>query len=777
MQTGTKHQLVTIGLMDKTEVSGRLNQFATTLTALVLQVSQSDATIKAHVYDSEKVAYVGFLRGEDSFDTETTISNMQPIRVHLVNHGVFEVNVNPAAVNHPIGFYGECHDATSPFEKIFFYHHAIKMREKAQPLGEVLIQQGLVEERDIRRGVELQAEERSLPLGRILVEQNQVDQASVDRAVDLQERRKLRLGEVLLGEGLITQIQLNEALEAQKHKRGKKLGEILVGLGVLNERELAVALAMKFNLPFVNLNDYPIDHSAAKLVPRHLIEKYRFLPLGNTADTLTVAISDPLNIEYYDMLHFAIKKRIREVIAAPIQLDEHIAKLISQEPVVTESKADAQAQIEALLARSGGEGIDAILNSLESEKEEAVTDTPGMGVLEADSSLVRLAGNIILEAWKRGASDIHIEPRGRDRSCLVRFRVDGACERFIEVPAAVRRELVQRYKIMAKLDISEKRLPQDGKIVLSLSDRKLELRVATIPTANANEDIVMRILAGGSPLSLEEMYFEPRNLEVFKRAATKPYGLILVVGPTGSGKTTTLHSALKLINTPQRKIWTAEDPVEITQEGLRQVQVQPRIGFTFARAMRAFLRADPDVIMVGEMRDLETATIAAEASLTGHLVFSTLHTNTAPETIARLLDMGLDPFNFADALNLVAAQRLVRRLCTCHTREPVTDEILAEIEKITGSAVNHLIPDWDRHLGRATGCERCQSKGYKGRIAIHEVLEGTPAVRLLVQQRRPPDEIRNQARKEGFTTMMADGYIKVLSGLTDFAQVKAVCSD
>jgi type II secretory ATPase GspE/PulE/Tfp pilus assembly ATPase PilB-like protein len=339
--------------------------------------------------------------------------------------------------------------------------------------------------------------------------------------------------------------------------------------------------------------------------------------------------------------------------------------------------------------------------------------------------------------------------------------------------------VVQRFKIMSKLDIAEKRKPQDGKIRFRGPMGTIELRVATIPTAGGNEDIVMRILAASKPLPLERMGFSERNLSEFKKILEKPYGICLVVGPTGSGKTTTLHSGLGYINTVDMKIWTAEDPVEITQAGLRQVQVHPKIDFTFAVAMRAFLRADPDVIMVGEMRDHETAATGIEASLTGHLVFSTLHTNSAPETITRLLDMDIDPFNFADALLGIMAQRLVRTLCKdCKEEYAPTQEEFAELMEEYG------LESWDKlglryspafRLYRPKGCAKCGKTGYKGRMGIHELLVATDEMKRKIQKREPIEELRKQAMRDGMTTLLQDGIQKVIKGHTDFKQVRAVC--
>jgi type II secretory ATPase GspE/PulE/Tfp pilus assembly ATPase PilB-like protein len=402
--------------------------------------------------------------------------------------------------------------------------------------------------------------------------------------------------------------------------------------------------------------------------------------------------------------------------------------------------------------------------------------------VEEDRGVVALVDRMVIDAVKQGASDIHIEPNGADKSIVVRFRVDGDCYVWGELPGAMRSSLVSRIKIMAKLDISERRKPQDGKIRVRLAEKIIELRIATLTTVNGNEDVVMRVLASSKPQALDAMGFTERNLTELQRVLAKPYGLVLCVGPTGSGKTTTLHSALGSLNTPDTKIWTAEDPVEITQAGLRQLRVQPKIGLTFATALRAFLRADPDVIMVGEMRDEETASIAVEASLTGHLVLSTLHTNTAPETITRLLDMGLDPFSFGDALLGVLAQRLTRRLCPdCgrHTAgsRAAHGEMIAQCggaeawEKIGGPAFGPAFA-----IGVAVGCVGCAGTGYRGRLPLHELLVVTEDVKRAIARKASVQEIRALSVAGGMTTLLEDGILKCLAGRTDMRQVLSVAS-
>jgi type II secretory ATPase GspE/PulE/Tfp pilus assembly ATPase PilB-like protein len=414
---------------------------------------------------------------------------------------------------------------------------------------------------------------------------------------------------------------------------------------------------------------------------------------------------------------------------------------------------------------------------LESTEEDDEHDAAGMA--EDDSAVVQLVNKTIIDAYTRKASDIHIEPGQGKKNAIIRYRIDGACQVYQTIPHTYKNAIVSRLKIMSDLDISERRKPQDGKIKFNrFAPLDIELRVATIPTAGQNEDVVMRILAAGEPIPLSAMGMSETSYNTLISMITKPYGIVLVVGPTGSGKTTTLHAALAYINKPETKIWTAEDPVEITQEGLRQVQVVPKIGFNFATAMRAFLRADPDVIMVGEMRDKETVATGIEASLTGHLVFSTLHTNSAPETITRLLDMGMDPFNFADALIGVLAQRLVRTLCKdCREMyHPNEEEYNGLIRAYDGDfdALGFQYTD-DFVLYRAEGCSKCGNTGYRGRTGIHELLEGTDEMKSLIQGKAKMEELRSRAVRDGMTTLMQDGIRKVCLGLTDLAQVRRVC--
>jgi type II secretory ATPase GspE/PulE/Tfp pilus assembly ATPase PilB-like protein len=413
--------------------------------------------------------------------------------------------------------------------------------------------------------------------------------------------------------------------------------------------------------------------------------------------------------------------------------------------------------------------------------EPTETDVQETAYSERDSAVVQLVNKVILDGLERRASDIHIEPYPGGQETHIRFRVDGLCLLYRRIPASYTNAFISRIKVMAAIDIAEKRRPQDGKIQFRRPGKEaVELRVATIPTQGALEDVVIRILSNENPPALEEMYFSEKNLQRFIQAVTRPYGIIFVCGPTGSGKTTTLHAALDRINDVTKKIWTAEDPVELTQKGLRQVQVQPKIAFDFASAMRAFLRADPDVIMVGEMRDPETAHIGIEASLTGHLVFSTLHTNSAPESVVRLLDMGMDPFNFSDAVICILAQRLLPKLCDrCkqpyHPDREEFDGLVREYGETAFHRNLSIAFSREMVLYRSMGCESCQHSGYSGRLALHELLMGTDAVKQLIQTRAPVEALRAQAVADGMTTLRQDGIEKVLAGLCDMAQVRRVC--
>jgi type II secretory ATPase GspE/PulE/Tfp pilus assembly ATPase PilB-like protein len=505
-----------------------------------------------------------------------------------------------------------------------------------------------------------------------------------------------------------------------------------------------------------------IEEVLTKIKPERL-KRERWVPVKIENGILHLAMEDPTDLGKQDLIRFVYPeyKRISFIGAFRDDIEKFIDHFYN------------------LSTEGGGSGsINDLLSKLETPDEPDV-ESEVQKVSEQDSVIVQLVNKIICEAYKAKASDIHIEPYPGKTDVLVRIRIDGRCKIYQRIPYKYKYALTSRIKIMSGLDIAERRKPQDGKIDFKkFGPIDVELRVATLPTAGQLEDVVMRILASGEPIPFEKLGLTERNMASFERAIEKPYGLILVVGPTGSGKTTTLHSAISRINTPETKIWTAEDPVEITQKGLRQVQVNNKINFTFATALRAFLRADPDVIMVGEMRDEETTSMGIEASLTGHLVFSTLHTNSAPETVTRLLDMGMDPFSFSDALLCILAQRLARKICQeCKDSYKPKPQELEEILEEYGRADFEKtgINPAEITLVRAVGCAKCNDSGYKGRLGLHEILTGTDEMRSLIKKKGEVEFIRRQAMADGMTTLKQDGILKCFQGLTDIKEVRRVC--
>lgn len=608
------------------------------------------------------------------------------------------------------------------------------------------------------------------------------------------------LGEALLHAGLITPAALASSLQTQQEERDKgnarPIGQILVEQHDLSQDQLRQVISTWLGEYMVDPTHLQPEPDALALVPRTVAERESVLPLLVRDESLALLMADPYDRMLLSELRFLTQRRLIPIKAAPGTLAPAIAKAYSVHPgdasdaprgkVVAGGAKDGVRPPPT--ARATSQELAQDLNDSAPDGQTADTDV----VSESDNTLVQLINSVINEAIAHRASDIHIETEPAPLNVRIRLRIDGDLVPHLELPARFRYALVARIKIMANMDISEHRKPQDGKIDFSrFGGPPVELRVVTVPTSRGLEDVVLRLLAGAKPLPLDAIGLTPANLKAMRDMVRKPYGLVLVVGPTRCGKTTTLHSVISDINTAGRKIWTAEDPIEITQSGLRQVQVNPRIGWTFAAAMRTFLRADPDVIMIGEMRDEETSRIAIEASLTGHLVLSTLHTNSAPESIARLLEIGLDPFNFSDSLLAILAQRLVRRLCKA-CREPVVadDETLLDMasQYLPSGSGNSpegraaLVQRWRKNYGagsgelqlwRRVGCQECEGHGYRGRMGIHELMLSDEAIRQHIRRRASAAEIRQTALAAGMLTLRQDGIEKVLHGLTDMSEVLA----
>ena len=554
----------------------------------------------------------------------------------------------------------------------------------------------------------------------------------------------------LLRENMVTTDKLQQAFALSK-KMKKSVEYVLIEHFHIKKDAIGKSFSLFYGCPFR-------AYDPSTTIPVELLSNLKksfllnelWIPMSWDKEGVEILVDDPRNLNKTDNIKTLMKTtKINFSVAIREDIQEFIRHFFDPG------------------SQAAGEGaMDDMMDDFEmlpdvefeEEEEEVITDE----VDEASSQVVKLVDQAIIAAYRKNASDIHIEPSPITKATSIRFRLDGVCQEYMKVPNAMVRGIVSRIKIMSNLDIAERRLPQDGKIKFRRKGvPAFELRVATLPTAGGFEDVVMRILASAGAMAMDEMGLTNRNLKVMKSIIAKPYGLILAVGPTGSGKTTSLHAILGHINKPGIKIWTAEDPIEITQGGLRQTEVKPKIGLDFARMMRAFLRADPDVIMIGEMRDEETASIGIEASLTGHLVFSTLHTNSAPETITRLLDMGLNPLNFSDAYLGVLAQRLTRRLCSnCREEHAVTEDefemMVSEYGKkyFQASGIEY---DSDMTLYQASGCENCSGTGYRGRMGIHELMEGTPKVKLMIKKQANTEQIFELAMKEGMSTLKQDG--------------------
>lgn len=665
---------------------------------------------------------------------------------------------------------------------VFIPRSSIESNLIGDQIGEILNKSHDVSYEDIELAILEQKISRSKPLGEFLVENKIVNEEELTNALKRQKSMpNLKLGEILISESLLSDSELENALLEQKRNRQKPLGEILVEKGIISREQIQQALAKKLGIPFVFIQEFQITPELITSIPADLAFKHKVVPLTQHAGKLIIAIENPMDWAALDAVSFHTNTYIEPVMAPAADIDWALQFYYTSDDIVS--------TIDELEEDIANDDFNDSFSFQSSEDSDV-----------ADNVIVKIMNKIIIDAHQQDVSDIHIEPNPGKQKIVVRFRKDGTLYIYHKFPGQYRNALISRIKIMARLDISEKRKPQDGKINFkNFGPANIELRVATLPTANDQEDVVMRVLSSGKHIPVNALGLSLNNRDYLLDAISKPYGLFLVCGPTGSGKTTTLHSILGHLNNTERKIWTAEDPVEITQPGLRQMQINPKVGLTFAAAMRSFLRADPDIIMVGEMRDTETASMGIEASLTGHLVLSTLHTNGAAESITRLLDMEMDPFNFADALIGILAQRLSKTLCPACKRSYQPDE--KELLHLANEYCLDLIPEqasdqerqtiieqqiesWRKEfattrgvftLHKPIGCNECNDSGYRGRIGLHELLIATPKIKHLILTRAPVTEIQAEALQSGMRTLKQDGIEKVLLGYLDLPQVRAVC--
>ena len=698
-------------------------------------------------------------------------SDRQPFSIELANQGTLEGDT-VGHVHALCGLFLYLPADDGRVVRRFVPTQAVQQFRVGKPIGELLVEANLASPESITQALEKQKLLRARKLGDYLTAHQVVSQEQLAAALKQQSSKPVqKLGESLIELGFLTQAQLDEALAIGARDRSVPLGQILVDMGIVDLEVLHGVMAKKLGIPVVDLRRFQPSAAALKRLPAAVASRYQVLPLAEAENALVVAVDNPMNMERMEEVRFIAGTKLIPVMASAQDIKEALETAYKQDREFDDAARRAAAPL-------GAEQLTMRLSS-----EVGAEESAEQQAAQIDSTLVQLVNKIVLDAVEQKASDIHIEANPGAKSLRVRFRKDGAMVTYLEIPAKFRTAVISRIKIMSQLDITERRKPQDGKISFRrFGGIDVELRVATIPTVNGLEDVVMRVLMTAMPKPLDELDFDPEALAAVKHLISRPHGMFLVCGPTGSGKTTTLHSLLGFLNKPDTKIWTAEDPIEITQAGLRQVQMNPKIGWTFAAAMRSFMRADPDVIMVGEMRDAETAKIGIEASLTGHLVLSTLHTNSAAESVVRLLDFGMDPFNFADALLGVLSQRLVRRLCAhCRVRREPDPRELEDLAREycldTPAEPGNVLAQWRAGkpvLHAPKGCKECDGSGYRGRMAVYELMVTDAAVKRLIQTRALVSDISAAALANGMHTLKQDGIEKVLAGHTDMSQVRAI---
>lgn len=704
---------MTVCLLSGERESGLLVRFSPLKRRFALQ---TDLGHMVYI-DMPEIAYIGFhtLPGGG---TEEEGNETKSLIVHTLTNETFHVRIEEKSGDD--GFFAYPEDENAPFARIFFYNHAVRLLEQPRPLGEILVDGMTLPAHKVEEALETQKKLKSKPLGGILVEQNKIAPADIERALAAQKKKRKQIGEILIEAELIRESDLQFALEAQKKNRDMKIGEILIKMGVVTEEEVTSSLARKFNLPFVDLDEYDIKFSAVEEVESDILLEHQILPINSDEHTLTIARADPLDIEAFDNIRFQTKKRILEVLATPTQVRKYLDREINE------------------LANEENEFL-WIERLSKEEKEEEENELTEVQAAEA-SPIVRLVNKLLVNAIQKQASDIHILPQSK--KLLVLYRINGDLLQEMTLEKWLQRRVVSRIKLLSGMNIADHRVTQDGRMLVYYKGKHVELRVSCIPNASG-ESLVMRVLNKEMAANLEALGLREADRRALSVMSQKPFGLILATGPTGSGKSTTLFSILKQIIDRPLHVITIEDPVESEIEGTNQIQVNNKVGLTFAKVLRNVLRHDPDVIMVGEMRDLETATIGIEAALTGHLMLSTLHTNSAVDTIVRFQDIGIPSYLLAPALRGIISQNLLKHLCP-ECRQPLTDEN-HEIYEI----LREFGLERPAHLYEAKGCEHCNGTGYSGRVMAYELLIVTDTLRSAIHHGMIGQELQDLAVAEG----------------------------
>ncbi len=713
MEQQTGELKASLTLFNKETREGYLIHFDPKVQRLALRTEEDEI----RYFDVPKVAYLTFHDPIEPPAAEP--KEPEEMLINTITGDQFHVHIAKGDP-YDLGLFCFSKEEESKTDSYYFYKHGIRSLEDPSPIGQVLAKKKAITNSEVEEALHAQQELKNKPLGNILVEMNTVNHEDVENAAKVQKRKRKPIGEILIEAGLIKEDDLQQALEEQAKNRSLRIGQVLIKMGMVTEEELTSSLAKKFNMPFVDLDDYVINPELIELFDINLLMRFQLIPIASTEDTLTIANADPMNFEAFDTIRFQTTKHITEVLATPTQIEKLLAQHLG-------SKSDDSEEW-------------LIIERVVDEKEEGA-ENEAVEVKAAEAQpIVRLVNKMLINALKKGASDIHVLPQAK--KLLILYRLNGDLQQMMVLEKWVQRRMVSRIKLLSGMNIAEHRLTQDGRMMVRHENGIVEFRVSCIPNAYG-ESIVMRVLDKEIAANMETLGVTPRDRRTLSGMIRKPFGLILATGPTGSGKSTTLFALMQSIIDLPVHILTIEDPVESEISGANQIQVNSKVGLTFASVLRNVLRHDPDVIMVGEMRDNETASIGVEAALTGHLMLSTLHTNSAVDTIIRLQDLGIPNYLLAPALRGIISQNLMKQLCE-HCRKPMDnpqDEIYEILESMGFERPSGL------YLPGA--CEQCHQTGFSGRVMAYEFLEITEPIRQAIHRNKVGKELQEIAESEG----------------------------